>query len=238
MHRSVTLRAIAGPRISARRGPNSPLASHVLELAARGRARAPRVLPRRPEDFGVSNWVELLPVAFRAERPTGRIVAPVLVALFCASFLLFGGAITTLIIAPTALALRVWQLRRKARPGLLERLAGDVPVAADGVRRELREDPTHPGLRLLWAANLLEQGAFLDSLLQLAPLRDRFPDSGEVVVLAAANYAHLGQSADCLRMLRALKTTPDHSSFSAAVGLYRSCLDDLEPHVPRISIDG
>lgn len=71
-------------------------------------------------------------------------------------------------------------------------------------------DPAHDAARLLLAQLRLQDGSPLDALLQLAPLRDRHPDEGLVVVLAAVAYARLGAEQDAARMLSALKIDPTH----------------------------
>jgi hypothetical protein len=71
-------------------------------------------------------------------------------------------------------------------------------------------DPAHDAARLLLAQLRLQQDAPLDALLQLAPLRDRHPDEGLVVVLAAVAYAQLGAEQDAARMLSALRIDPEH----------------------------
>lgn len=65
--------------------------------------------------------------------------------------------------------------------------------------------PDHDGARLLLAQVRLERGEVLASLLQLAPLRDRHPGEGAVVLLAALAYARLGAEDDATRMLDALR---------------------------------
>jgi hypothetical protein len=71
-------------------------------------------------------------------------------------------------------------------------------------------DPAHDAARLLLAQLRLQEDSPLDALLQLAPLRDRHPDEGLVVVLAAVAYARLGAENDAARMLSALKIDPRH----------------------------
>lgn len=71
-------------------------------------------------------------------------------------------------------------------------------------------DPAHDAARLLVAQLRLQSDAPLDALLQLAPLRDRHPDEGLVVVLAAVAYARLGAEGDAARMLSALRIDPEH----------------------------
>jgi len=74
----------------------------------------------------------------------------------------------------------------------------------------LTVDPAHDAARLLLAQLRLQDDSPLDALLQLAPLRDRHPDEGLVVVLAAVAYARLGAEIDAARMLSALKIDPEH----------------------------
>lgn len=71
-------------------------------------------------------------------------------------------------------------------------------------------DPAHDAARLLLAQLRLQDDSPLDALLQLAPLRDRHPDEGLVVVLAAVAYARLGAENDAARMLSALRIDPEH----------------------------
>lgn len=71
-------------------------------------------------------------------------------------------------------------------------------------------DPGNDPARCTLARVRIEQDDFVGALLQLAPLRDRHPDDGSVVLLAAIAYARMGSTADALRMLEALQIEPEH----------------------------
>lgn len=108
----------------------------------------------------------------------------------------------------------------KGRARRIHEVALDVEAGINGGRslRRLEPqlielltlDPAHDAARLLLAQLRLQDDAPLDALLQLAPLRDRHPDEGLVVVLAAVAYARLGADGDAARMLSALKIDPEH----------------------------
>ena len=108
----------------------------------------------------------------------------------------------------------------KGRARRIHEVALDVEAGINGGRslRRLEPqlielltlDPAHDAARLLLAQLRLQDDAPLDALLQLAPLRDRHPDEGLVVVLAAVAYARLGAESDAARMFSALKIDPEH----------------------------
>jgi len=108
----------------------------------------------------------------------------------------------------------------KGRARRIHEIALDVEAGINGGRslRRLEPqlielltlDPAHDSARLLIAQLRLQDDAPLDALLQLAPLRDRHPDEGLVVVLAAVAYARLGADDDAARMLSALRIDPEH----------------------------
>ena len=86
----------------------------------------------------------------------------------------------------------------------------------DEISTLVQLDPDHDVARAVLARIRLREGDALAALLQLAPLRDRHPDDGEIVLTAAAAYATLGSATDALRMLDALR------------------LDDAHPWTPRV----
>lgn len=81
---------------------------------------------------------------------------------------------------------------------------------ADDIERLVALDPENDAARCTLARVRIEQNDFVGALLQLAPLRDRHPDDGLIVLLAAVAYARMGSTADALRMLDALELDPEH----------------------------
>ncbi len=81
---------------------------------------------------------------------------------------------------------------------------------ADEIETLIGLDPENDPARLLLAHLRVQQNDPLGALLQLAPLRDRHPDDGTVVLLAAVAYADLGAAEDAARMLDALQLDDEH----------------------------
>lgn len=81
---------------------------------------------------------------------------------------------------------------------------------ADEIETLVTLDHDNDAARLVLAHVRVEQQDFLGALLQLAPLRDRHPDDGSIVLLAAVAYARMGSTTDALRMLDALRPERDH----------------------------
>lgn len=81
---------------------------------------------------------------------------------------------------------------------------------ADEIERLVTLDTENDAARLVLAHVRIEQQDFVGALLQLAPLRDRHPDDGAIVLLAAVAYARMGSTADALRMLDALRPDASH----------------------------
>lgn len=81
---------------------------------------------------------------------------------------------------------------------------------ADEIETLVHLDADNDAARLVLAHVRVEQQDFVGALLQLAPLRDRHPDDGAIVLLAAVAYARMGSIADALRMLDALRPDPAH----------------------------
>jgi len=81
---------------------------------------------------------------------------------------------------------------------------------ADEIETLVSLDHDNDAARFALAHVRIEQQDFLGALLQLAPLRDRHPDDGSIVLLAAVAYARMGAMPDALRMLDALRSDPTH----------------------------
>lgn len=122
--------------------------------------------------------------------------------------------------------------RRRVRH-LLRNL--DARLAEGCPLRELRSpleetltlDPGFEPARLLLACLHLETDQPLSALVQLAPLRDRHPDHGEVVLLAAIAYAQLGRARECHRMLTILDGPASHPATPAIHRLRRRVCEAL-----------
>jgi predicted Zn-dependent protease len=91
------------------------------------------------------------------------------------------------------------------------------------VEEALQLDPDNDAARLLLACLMVEAGQERSALLQLAPLRDHHPDSGEIVFVAAAAYLHMHKPGEALRMLEALDITRDHRCYLAATRMLSDC---------------
>ena len=85
-----------------------------------------------------------------------------------------------------------------------------------GIEKTVELDAYNDAARLLLSCSLLEAGEDVAALMQLAPLRDHHPGSGEVLLIAAATYLHLDRPADALRMLEAITISPSHPSYLSA----------------------
>jgi hypothetical protein len=99
------------------------------------------------------------------------------------------------------------------------------------LERAVQLDADNDAARLLLSCTLLEAGEDVSTLLQLAPLRDHHPQSGEVLLMAAATYLHLHRPADAFRMLEALTIRPSHAAYLAARHMLEECrmrLDSMD----------
>lgn len=219
--RQENLVALAGPRV---RSPQREIervtdtAHHLLDqqLARADCAiEAATLLTQQLEQ----DWRGLIPWPVDRDDPMRRVrrMATTSVCLAAASLLLVPWWIGATVVALTGLGILV-TIRGRARR--VHEVSLEV-VAGINSGRSLRQlesqlielltlDPDHDAARLLLAQLRLQDDAPLDALLQLAPLRDRHPDEGLVVVLAAVAYARLGAEHDAARMLSALKIDPEH----------------------------
>jgi len=117
--------------------------------------------------------------------------------------------------------------RRRARQRLQEidaRLSAGaaLPRIAAALHEALALDPSRDGVRLLLACLHIETRQPVSALVQLAPLRDRNPDQGEIVLLAACAYAQLGYPRECQLMLDILHAPANHPVASAIRALQSS----------------
>ncbi len=92
------------------------------------------------------------------------------------------------------------------------------------LERLVRAAPDLDGARLLLAQVRLERGEVLSALIQLAPLRDRHPGEGAVVLLAALAYARSGADDDAVRMLEALRVDQFHAWSEQVARFHELCL--------------
>ena len=219
--RQENLVALAGPRV---RSPQRELervsdVAHHLPDQQLARAdcavEAAAVLAQQLEQ----DWRGLIPWPIDRVDPVRRLrrIAVSSILLASATLLFLPWWIGTSIAAVTAVGI-VRTVKGRARR--IHEVAFDVVAGINGGRslRQLEPqlielltlDPEHDAARLLLAQLRLQEDAPLDALLQLAPLRDRHPDEGLVVVLAAVAYARLGAEHDAARMLSALKIDPEH----------------------------
>jgi hypothetical protein len=165
------------------------------------------------------DWRGLIPWGIDRDDPMLRVrrIAPASLALASFSLLFVPWWFAAALITATAVGSLV---TLKGRARRIHEVALDVEAGIDeGLSlRELEPllvelltlDPAHDAARLLVAQLRLQEDSSLDALLQLAPLRDRHPDEGLVVVLAAVAYARLGAEHDAARMLSALRIDPKH----------------------------
>ena len=213
------LQAEAGPRIHApgRAGRDEgvdfgggELLDQRLHRRARSGAEAAEVLLLQLRDDPLA----LLPWSLDREDPV-RHLGPGIGATFALPAVLFLLGVPWFVTGAVFVALGLATLRLLSTP------ARRTAVAAREIQSELehgaclqdihaeleelvREAPELDAARMLLAQARLEQGDVLSALMQLAPLRDRHPDEGAVVVLAALAYARKGAYADAVRMLDAL----------------------------------
>jgi hypothetical protein len=96
-------------------------------------------------------------------------------------------------------------------------------------------DPENDPARLLLAHVRVQQNDPLGALLQLAPLRDRHPDDGMVVLLAAVAYAALGAAEDAARMLDALQLDSEHPWTPMVRQFHEACRREMD--AVRVSSD-
>jgi hypothetical protein len=228
------LQAAAGPRIAAHGGTGRSLGD-LLEAAGSGppahrERQLQGPLPRRPGDLGLTSWLDLVPWSLARPRSRHRLVAAAAFALLGTVFVLTGWHEVLALAAGALAGFSLWRELRSPQRRAAGILEGTDLEIARGVgpglllprlESALKADPENDGARFLLACLLFEEDRHLSALLQLAPLRDHHPDAGEVVLLAAAAYAHLELNEDALRLLRALDIDASHPSFPAAALLYR-----------------
>jgi hypothetical protein len=218
-----SLWAHAGPRIVA------PDANEVELSVARDRMQLEF---RQPRDFGLNRVDELLrwPLLRHRRRERWKWTFPAAASLGIV-LLVLGQHLwiaSSLLLVPLAAAIRargsaLFRSRRHARAALRMLAAGeDGSALCEQLELVLQHDPDNDAARLLLAAQRLFEGNDRSALLQLAPLRDHHPDSGEVVLLAAACYLHLGRPHAALRILEALEIGPGHRSEAAAERLVQA----------------
>ncbi len=235
------LGAFAGPRVrppSGRRRRPRPtsLAEHFLSEPDRtGREAVARLLVELDGE-----WRDLQPWPLQRPDPLQRIGVVVPVAFFAPiALLVFGSAWPTMLAASgLSLGAALWWRRRS--PGRVDRLSTELArrIQAGASLAQLEEtledllevDPAHDGARLLLALHDLQTDRALSALLQLAPLRDRHPDSGEVVVLAALAYAQMEDYQNALRMLSAVDADPRHPWAARLRRFTRVCQRQVRSH--------
>ena len=214
------LHAEAGPRIHApRRGAKRDLSrsergavlDHDLLRQARTGAEAAEILLLQLRDDPLA----LLPWSLDRRDPIRHLTWIVALGVALPTLLLLLGANAWW--AAGSIGLTAFAVAR-----LLESSARRTAVAAREILSELEHGtplqeiepelerlvsaaPELDGARLLLAQVRLERGEVLAALIQLAPLRDRHPGEGAVVLLAALAYARSGAEADAVRMLEALR---------------------------------
>lgn len=225
------LSAEAGPRIRApqrsiRRGLDEPvenglLDEHLLRSAHSSAEAAEWLLLQLREDA-----LALLPWSLDRRDPV-RHLGWVIAAGICLPVILaLMGAGSWWIAGPAFLAaLGAWRLLNSharmtavAAREIQTELEHGTPLREieDEIERLVRDAPDLDGARLLLAQAKLERGECLAALLQLAPLRDRYPGEGAVVLLAALAYARLGAERDAARMLEALRVE-EADAWSASI---------------------
>lgn len=105
------------------------------------------------------------------------------------------------------------------------------------LERLVRAAPDLDGARLLLAQVRLERGEVLAALIQLAPLRDRHPGEGAVVLLAALAYARSGADDDAVRMLEALRVDQLHAWSEQVMRFHELCVQAQRSGVRASSDD-
>jgi len=217
------LRAHAGPRIAA-------FPEHVVERIRP--AGSWQTQFRSPRHFGFVSIAELNPWPLLRRRRRERWKWMLPIALLISIAILFAGLpFYFAFLPPLFPAFFAWRshnsaLTRSRRHALRLQELLDANARLDELRddceRTLPLDPDNDAARLILAALLIQNEQDRSALLQLAPLRDHRPDSGEVVLLAAACYLHLGRPGAALRMLDALELEPGHRSGLACLRLRRA----------------
>ena len=219
--RQENLVALAGPRVRAPQreiGVVAESAHHLPDhqlARAQCAAEAAALLAQQLEQ----DWRGLIPWVVDRIDPMLRVrrIAPVSLTLAALSILFipwwFAAALITVTAVGTLSTLkgrtrRIHQLALGVEAGINE--GRSLRQLEPRLIELLTLDPAHDAARLLLAQLRLQEDSPLDALLQLAPLRDRHPDEGLVVVLAAVAYARLGAENDAARMLSALKIDPNH----------------------------
>ena len=213
--------ALAGPRVrSPQRGDcGAPVSSHHLPDHHLARARSAKDAALLLTQQLDQDWRGLIPWPVDRIDPmrSARRMALGSLTLAALSVIFLPWWIGAAVVGATGYWIRS---TLKGRARRIHEVALDVEAGINGGRslRRLEPqlielltlDPAHDSARLLLAQLRLQDDAPLDALLQLAPLRDRHPDEGLVVVLAAVAYARLGAEADAARMLSALRIDPGH----------------------------
>lgn len=228
------IRAHAGPRIAA----------YPVDFPEEIRPVKPWIAQfRTPRHFGFRSLSDLnpWPLLRRRRRERWQWMLPLSLLLSVAIPILHL-PILFAFLPPLLPAFLAWRARRSplARSRLYAEQLEQL-LACGGQTDELREDceqtltldPDNDAARLILAALLIREEEDRSALLQLAPLRDHRPESGEVVLLAAACYLHLGRPTAALRMLDALELEPNDPAHLAAMRLRRAAL--LQSGVSRRS---
>ena len=219
--RQENLVALAGPRVRAPQREIGAATEFTHHLPDHQLARtqcaveAAALLAQQLEQ----DWHGLIPWAIDRDDPMLRVrrIAPPSLALAAFSLLFvpwwFAAGLITAIAVGTFFTFK-GRARRIHEVALSVETSIDERCSLRQLEPQLIElltlDPAHDAARLLIAQLRLQEDSPLDALLQLAPLRDRHPDEGLVVVLAAVAYARLGAEHDAARMLSALKIDPKH----------------------------
>lgn len=222
---SIGLRARAGPRIAA--FPDS-----VIERTRP--ADSWRSQFRRPRHFGFRSIAELNPWPLLRRRPLQAWKWLLPIALSLSIVILFTGLpFYFAFLPPSFPAFLAWRshnsaFTRSRRHALRLQQLLDANAPLDELREDCEKtlslDPDNDAARLILAAILIQDEQDRSALLQLAPLRDHRPESGEVVLLAAACYLHLGRPHAALHMLDALEEASANRSAIASLSLRRAAL--------------
>lgn len=207
----------AGPRVRAPRSPlrTSSISERALAAGLSGVSEAATLLLHELQ----AHWRETLPWSPQRPDPLHRLLLWIPAAIALPFALLALGWNAFAAFGAFLLACTLWRgfVSRSRRVAVASRVVVDGIAA--GLSLECLEpeivallqlDPDNDAARLMLALRRLEEGLPLSALLQLAPLRDRHPDAGIVVLLAALAYARLRAYGDAARMLQALRLPPDH----------------------------
>lgn len=233
------LHAEAGPRIHApRRSANRELPSlehgslldHDLLRRARNGAEAAEILLLQLRDDPLA----LLPWSLDRRDPIRHLTGIIAAGIVLPALLFLLGAsplwpMLTLVISGIAIARLLDTPARRtavAAREILSELEHGTPLQEiePELERLVRAAPDLDGARLLLAQVRLERGEVLSALMQLAPLRDRHPGEGAVVLLAALAYARSGAEDDAVRMLEALRVDQLHAWSEHVARFHELCL--------------